>query len=53
MEVAKKLHMECLSEMSLLLPSSKAKVLLKAKNEMKAQLRTEITFKSSLMEVLL
>lgn len=53
MEEAKKLHMTCLSELMQLLPASKSTRVLRAQNEMKPQLRTEITFKSVLSEVLL
>lgn len=53
MEIAKQLHMDCLSELMLLLPSEKSNKLLKANNEMKAQLRTEITFKTAVMEAIL
>lgn len=53
MEDTKKLHLVCLTELMQLLPACKSVKVLKTKNEMKSQLRTEIAFKSILTEVLL
>lgn len=53
MEEAKRLHLTCLSELLQILPSFKSTKVLRAQNEMKPQLRTEITFKAVLSEVLL
>lgn len=48
----KEQHIACLTELMSLLPASKSAKLHKARNELLQQNRTEVTFKSALMEVI-